>query len=728
VAGNKALIYAHLLELTQPSHDTTFDARGRKGYVRNARVRGEGRRNLPEAPPGTRASEPQAGDQPALPDQATFPITVERTKEIFNGGMRVEATGGNVQGVGNPAATLAIQCKGCDRHPGVENDDEFITVAEDYNQSPVYAQAGLVATVNEPQPGVEWRAVVSNVVGVVHFNVVFTNGPASASGDTGGGPAPEQRAYDVANTDYFDDLNGFMPEQQDFRPINPRAVINGRQSLDDYDTIALADDALPGYTGPYGRRIPAGPKTGDVDLSDSIASNGGGSGAPGTFVDKEFTIGPNDANRSLTARIEWENELDDFDLYLFRKEGDEEVEVGSSAGGPPSNSESFDLDSPEPGDYVARINRYASGSGDFTGNITFARLRTGPGETGDYNVDERAVWLGELAGWVRRGGNLVLTDGALQALKEITEIPPAAVGGINVYAGQSAFAKADDEPTTDDPLARDVVQQGARFGSGMRRQMFEPTPLGFAIQDASGGDFSASPQWHVDRAAWEQIGGRTVATSISSSASSPAAVFDRTTIGELKMGQGQVRFAGALLPQPTEAYDHEFGLEPYATTYTGYIIARNLLDAGRTRGGGSGGGGGGPRGGEPGKDTLGGRFIISRQRVRLRPRALARVKVRCRHRRGCRGRLHLRVKKRLRLRRDGERVRGKRLLVEVGQKRFRYRRARRAVIPVRLTLEGRKLIRRRGRLRIRAFAPVRFGDGRGGVAKRRFAIVRRARR
>jgi hypothetical protein len=104
--------------------------------------------------------------------------------------------------------------------------------------------------------------------------------------------------------------------------------------------------------------------------------------------------------------------------------------------------------------------------------------------------------------------------------------------------------------------------------------------------------------------------------------------------------------------------------------------------------------------------------------------------VRCKHRRGCRGRLHLRVKKRVRVRRNGERVRGRRLLVEVGQKRFRYRKARRAVIRVRLTLEGRKLIRRRGRLRIRAAAPVRFGNGRGGVAKRRFVIVRgkRARR
>jgi hypothetical protein len=40
-----------------------------------------------------------------------------------------------------------------------------------------------------------------------------------------------------------------------------------------------------------------------------------------------------------------------------------------------------------------------------------------------------------------------------------------------------------------------------------------------------------------------------------------------------------VRIAGALLPQPSEQHDHPLGLEPYALTYTGYILACNLLDA-----------------------------------------------------------------------------------------------------------------------------------------------------
>ena len=50
------------------------------------------------------------------------------------------------------------------------------------------------------------------------------------------------------------------------------------------------------------------------------------------------------------------------------------------------------------------------------------------------------------------------------------------------------------------------------------------------------------------------------------------------TLGELPLGSGQIRIAGALLPQPSEEFDHTLGLEPYAATYTGYILICNLLD------------------------------------------------------------------------------------------------------------------------------------------------------
>jgi hypothetical protein len=729
VAGNKGLIFARLTELIQPTADTTFSARGRKGYVANRRVTGSGRRNLPEAPPGTRASGPVGGDVPAVPNSATFNFKVPASGgQIHNGGIRVEATNGNISGIGTGSVQLQIQCKGCDRHPGVKGAGDFITVAEDYNQSEVYLQAGVVATVNDPQSigpdgkAVEWRAVATGPAGVVRFNVVFTNGPASADGDTGGGPAPEQRAYDVANTDFFDDLNDFMPSDEDFRRVSPRAVIDGRQSLDAFDTIALADDPLPGYTGEYGRRTPPGPATADQNISGNSTPPSGGEDSPASFTEKEFTIGANDANAKATIEIKWLSPADDFDLYVYKEEGGRRFLVGESASPPPGTSESVELLSPDAGKYIVAVENFAAANPAWTGSIKFTRRSA---DTGEYTNAEREEWTRALREWVRGGGNLVLTDGALQALRDLTPLPRQAVNTLRVYAGQSAFATSNSAPTTGDPLARGVVQQGARFNSGFRRQMFEPTPLGYAIQNPAGGNFSASPQWDVDLGRWRDIGGRVVATSVDSDPGNAAAVFTRVTIGELKIGSGQIRIAGALLPQPTEEYDHQFGLEPYAATYTGYTMARNLLDAGRSRGPVGGG-----IDGERGKNTLGGRFIISKRKVRPRRRGIhriAHVRVRCRHPRGCRGRLRLKVVKRLRGRGNG-RQRGKLRLVQIGQRKFRYRKARKAVVKVRLTLEGRRLNRRNKRLRIRASAPVRFGTRRGGVARRRFVMLQPKRR
>ena len=198
--------------------------------------------------------------------------------------------------------------------------------------------------------------------------------------------------------------------------------------------------------------------------------------------------------------------------------------------------------------------------------------------TGAFTVAEKNAWMLALRQWNRAGGNLVLTDGALRALPDLSGLEPSAIRRQTVYAGQTAFATAEGADTLDDPLADDVDQEGARFGSGMRRQTFEPTPLGFAIQDAGGADQSNARQYDIDRAAWEAEGGRTAGTSVDAGDRDAAPVYDRVTLGELRRNQGQIRIAGALLPQPSQEFDHTLGLEPYATTYTGYIVMCNLLD------------------------------------------------------------------------------------------------------------------------------------------------------
>ena len=97
------------------------------------------------------------------------------------------------------------------------------------------------------------------------------------------------------------------------------------------------------------------------------------------------------------------------------------------------------------------------------------------------------------------------------------------------------------------------------------------------------------------------------ATSADAGDRDAAADFDNVTIGEIPLGSGSIRIAGALLPQPTTEFDHTLGLEPYAVTYTGYIVFCNLIDCRRARCRLAGLAGGGPGPGGPGPDRTAGR-------------------------------------------------------------------------------------------------------------------------
>jgi hypothetical protein len=115
----------------------------------------------------------------------------------------------------------------------------------------------------------------------------------------------------------------------------------------------------------------------------------------------------------------------------------------------------------------------------------------------------------------------------------------------------------------------------------MRRQLYEPTPIGYAIQDPDTGDgASTSRQFDIDQIEFEKAGGRVVGASTDAAAGPEAdahPVPTRSMFGEIPMGEGQIRLLGALLPQPSTEYDHPLGLEPYAVTYTGYIVFCNLI-------------------------------------------------------------------------------------------------------------------------------------------------------
>jgi hypothetical protein len=129
----------------------------------------------------------------------------------------------------------------------------------------------------------------------------------------------------------------------------------------------------------------------------------------------------------------------------------------------------------------------------------------------------------------------------------------------------------------------DVMMPGAAEQELGRRQAVEPAPLGYS-PDYGFDDTPALPNWGVDRAAWESACG--TENCIGAMTHSPQTDEDEPTplvnLGEARLGQGTVRIAGILLPDPIfgpdEINDHRFGLASYALTYTGYEVFQNLID------------------------------------------------------------------------------------------------------------------------------------------------------
>src|SRR3954451_5126069 len=181
VDGNKSIIYAHLARILKPVSGE-FDAPGAKGYVPTTRLKRAEQDLQPAIPAGTHAQETLQDNTP----DGEFPFEVKRTPAIYSGGMRVDATAPNAQGISSGMTSLKVQCKGCDNHrePQDDADKDWVTVAEDFNQSPLYAQAGVTAAVNRPQATqadgkpVEWRGGGGGGGGgpPANVRVVFTQG------------------------------------------------------------------------------------------------------------------------------------------------------------------------------------------------------------------------------------------------------------------------------------------------------------------------------------------------------------------------------------------------------------------------------------------------------------------------------------------------------------------------------------------------------------------------
>lgn len=100
-----------------------------------------------------------------------------------------------------------------------------------------------------------------------------------------------------------------------------------------------------------------------------------GLGTAGSYEDVPFAIGADDQDGSASVHVEWSNSADDFDLYVYRKNADGSLEtVATSAQGTTSSEDAVIQAQSGPlksGEYIARVQNYASSTPNFSGTIKF---------------------------------------------------------------------------------------------------------------------------------------------------------------------------------------------------------------------------------------------------------------------------------------------------------------------------------------------------------------------
>lgn len=164
--------------------------------------------------------------------------------------------------------------------------------------------------------------------------------------------------------------------------------------------------------------------------------------------------------------------------------------------------------------------------------------------------------------WVEDGGDLVLTDGGLEFL-DLAGLTTDGVDVVSRYMGGIKIDLDNDGRADDHPML-------AKLNDGVM-QMYEPTPLGF-------GTTGSAPNWFLTDAAAESLGAEIVGRECGlTSLNTPTCDNHGVGLGRADVGEGSIQFMGSILPDPTEEFYHPYGLDNYATTYSGNQIVRNML-------------------------------------------------------------------------------------------------------------------------------------------------------
>ncbi|MDQ3956402.1 MAG: hypothetical protein M3285_12730 [Actinomycetota bacterium] len=177
------------------------------------------------------------------------------------------------------------------------------------------------------------------------------------------------------------------------------------------------------------------------------------------------------------------------------------------------------------------------------------------------NKIRRKKSLEVLKKWLANGGNLILTDRGVRGLVRMGIIDKKRIFKKKTNAGHINITDSED------PYVKDVHSTAS--------QTYYEVPLGFPPENPA-----SAPHWVVTQPAWEEAGGKTVATvkNDDDSEDDPPSV----GLGRLKVGKGTVGIFAALLPKQTEKHHHFYGLLDYGVTVAGGQILNNMIRYGPT--------------------------------------------------------------------------------------------------------------------------------------------------
>jgi hypothetical protein len=575
VDGNKSLVYS-MINFTLQPEDTAFRVPGSVAYVRSPKLlRNAGSSTAPHPGEDLPPQAPILDASLDVSNDYTYEFLVHGIENgVYNGGIEGKVTVTNVGGVGNLAETDLIleRYRSGEEDPGPatacgEAGDAWEEINRYFNQDTTYQQAGGAVHGNLPLPGRYRVCMTGGLLATgasADLDVLFTGEKAWED--------PGQLPYQATNMKFFDDLAKAMVPGQ-LVSVTADQVLSDAVNLDRFNSVVVADDALPGYAEP----APTGAAQGPVEFADvaRTATTAPCAYQPGIqdvipptcAADFEFDVDGTFNNQTMSVALV--APAGDYDLYVERQSriSGQWSPAGQSATG--NASETATIVRPLPGHYRARVVNWAGAGPAESLRVSFSSEYAGPPlEASTRTPAERDAWGAKLRSYAERGGNLVLTDGGLRNVAYMGLVGRGFVNDFSVYAGYIAFTRDGSTETYGDPLGQNVNQPGAAEGPGFRHQTYEPVPLGYPITPPDDDDqLSASPVWAVDQIEWEKIGGRTVGTTTA----------DEVTLGELSMGQGVVRVVGALLPMPSAQSYHPFGLANYALTYSGYQVLENAL-------------------------------------------------------------------------------------------------------------------------------------------------------